>query len=686
MNAARPTWSRVGGVLVSVLLATAPLSPTLAYATASVDKTETVHVQTDPAGTVSQVTVENLLANDAQADQLADRSTLTDIVPKDDEQSFAQGSGGNMTWTTGGKEVSYEGSTSQQPPVKISVSYQLDGSPVDPSKLAGATGHLDIRIDYANESQSTRTVGSDQRTMSTPFVCMTIAMLDGDVFRNVEVENGRLVDDGDALAVIGVATPGLKESLNLDPDTIDFDLPDHLTISADVTDLALDPIYTIVTPELFTDIDTNDLGLDMARQDDEGTDALEDAMGKLIDGSSTLGTALRQLASGSDQINGGVAEFIAKISALPSGMTQLTEGIKGLSDGLTVASGAAGQLSEGASGVSGLAQASLGGVDQAKASISTAGSRVNELKEALKSMRGTKEAIGSASTAASKAHEAASDAHEGLSAVSADVEQQKAAVAGSLDQATAELDKLEAISIEGLSEEQQKQLDQANAAIAAAKADAGEQIAAARGCLDAVTVELPEGLEADIEALDGATKQLEESKSKIGGSAQALDGADKASEAIGGAQASLDAARGAIEGVAGGSSSVSDGASQLAASLAQASTGASQLADGMGGLSEAAPQMVDGMGALAQGLGQLSTGLKATADGSDQLTDGLSTFDREGIAKVVDALRDMNDDMGGITDRLDALRDSARDYDNFSGKADGQTSAVRFIFKTEQIG
>ena len=96
-----------------------------------------------------------------------------------------------------------------------------------------------------------------------------------------------------------------------------------------------------------------------------------------------------------------------------------------------------------------------------------------------------------------------SDAHEGLSAVSADVEQQKAAVAGSLDQATAELDKLEAISIEGLSEEQQKQLDQANAAIAAAKADAGEQIAAARGGLDAVTVELPEGLEADIEALDG---------------------------------------------------------------------------------------------------------------------------------------------------------------------------------------
>ena len=685
MNAARPTWSRVGGVLVSVLLATAPLSPTLAYAAASVDKTETVHVQTDPTGTVSQVTVEDLLANDAQADQLQDRSTLQDIVPKDDDQSFAQGADGSLTWTTKGKQVSYEGSTSQQPPVRISVSYQLDGAPVDPSKLAGASGHLDIRIDYANESQSTRTVGSEQRTMSTPFVCMTIAMLDSDVFRNVVVENGRLVDDSGALAVIGLATPGLKESLDLDPDTIDLDLPDHLTISADVTDLALDPIYTIVTPELFTDIDTDDLNLDTGDLN-EGTDKLEDAMGKLIDGSSALGSALRQLASGSDQINGGVAEFISKISALPSGMTQLTEGIKGLSDGITVASGAASQLSEGASGVSALAQGSLGGIDQAKVAVSTAAGKVGELKEALKGIQDTKKAVGDASSAAAKAHEAASDAHEGLSAVSSDVEQQKAAVADSLDQASAKLDGLGTISIEGLTEEQQEQLDQANAAIAAAKADASEQIAAARGGLDSVTVTLPESLETDIETLDTATKQLDESKGKIGGSAQALDGADRASEAIGGAQASLDAARGALEGVAGGSSSVSDGAARLASALDQASTGASQLSGAMGGLSDAAPKMLDGMGALAQGLGQLSTGLKATADGSDQLTDGLSTFDQEGIAKLVDALRDMDDDMGGITDRLDALRDSAQDYDNFSGKAEGQTSTVRFIFKTEQIG
>lgn len=685
MQAAPPTWSRVGGVLVSILLATSPLSPTMAYAAASVDKTETVHVQTDAAGAVTQVTVDDLLANDAQAAQIEDRSTLSDISPKDDGQSFAQGTDGNLTWTTGGKQVSYEGSTSQQPPVRVTVSYQLDGAPVEPSKLAGATGHLDIRIDYANELPATHAAGSDQHLVSTPFVCMTIVMLDSDVFRNVTVENGRLVDDSGTLAVIGFAVPGLKESLDLDPDLVDLDLPDHLQISADVTDLALDPIYTIVTPELFTDIDTDDLDLDMGDLD-EGSDKLEDAMGRLIDGSSALGTALRQLASGSDQINGGVAEFMAKISALPSGMAQLTEGIKGLSEGISVASSAAGQLAEGASGVSGLAQSSLAGVGQAKADVSTANGKVNELKQALKGIDGTRKAVSEASSAAAKAHEAASDAHEGLSSVSADVEQQKAAVTDNLDQATTELDKLEAITIDGLTEEQQEQLDKANAAIAAAKAATGERIVAAQDGLDSVTVVLPEGLEADVRTLEEAKEKLDESKGKIGDSASALDGADKASEAIGNAQASLDSAHGALEGVAGGSASVSDGASQLASSLDQASVGASQLSAGLGGLSDAAPQMLDGMSALAQGLGQLSTGLKATADGSDQLTDGLSTFDREGIAKLVDSLRDMDDDMGDITDRIDALRDSAQDYDNFSGKAEGQTGTVRFIFKTEQIG
>ena len=70
MFKSRPTWSRIGGVLVSVALVTSQVSPTLALAAASVDKAETVHVQLDGSGQVSSIRVEDLLANDGGAQQI----------------------------------------------------------------------------------------------------------------------------------------------------------------------------------------------------------------------------------------------------------------------------------------------------------------------------------------------------------------------------------------------------------------------------------------------------------------------------------------------------------------------------------------------------------------------------------------------------------------------------------------
>ena len=70
MFKSRPTWSRIGGVLVSVALVTSQVSPTLALAAASVDKAETVHVQLGGSGQVSSIRVEDLLANDGGAQQI----------------------------------------------------------------------------------------------------------------------------------------------------------------------------------------------------------------------------------------------------------------------------------------------------------------------------------------------------------------------------------------------------------------------------------------------------------------------------------------------------------------------------------------------------------------------------------------------------------------------------------------
>ena len=45
---------------------------------------------------------------------------------------------------------------------------------------------------------------------------LTGVLLDGDVFSNVEVSNGKLVNDGDRIIAAGLAFPGLQENLGID--------------------------------------------------------------------------------------------------------------------------------------------------------------------------------------------------------------------------------------------------------------------------------------------------------------------------------------------------------------------------------------------------------------------------------------------------------------------------------------
>ena len=81
--------------------------------------------------------------------------------------------------------------------------------------------------------------------------------------------------------------------------------------------------------------------------------------------------------------------------------------------------------------------------------------------------------------------------------------------------------------------------------------------------------------------------------------------------------------------------------------------------------------------------GDLSAGARSAAQGSDELAQGLVAFDREGLAKVVDTI---DNDIGGFKARLSALSSAARSYDNFSGKAPGTPSSVKFVFETAAVG
>ena len=70
--------------------------------------------------------------------------------------------------------------------------------------------------------------------MYTPFTMVTAMMLPGDEYTNVTIDNGRILSDGDKNIVVGLGFPGLEENLNLSSEDLDIEIPDSITITADV--------------------------------------------------------------------------------------------------------------------------------------------------------------------------------------------------------------------------------------------------------------------------------------------------------------------------------------------------------------------------------------------------------------------------------------------------------------------
>ena len=86
---------------------------------------------------------------------------------------------------------------------------------ISPAELAGKSGQVRIRFDYENTATETVTVKKKAYEIQTPFLVMSALILPSDIFSNIEVENGKLMQMDEQNMVIGYAMPGLADSLQL---------------------------------------------------------------------------------------------------------------------------------------------------------------------------------------------------------------------------------------------------------------------------------------------------------------------------------------------------------------------------------------------------------------------------------------------------------------------------------------
>ncbi len=299
-----------------------------------ITKDETVYVLASADGSVKKIIVSDWIKNALSTVSLKDSTNLSNIENVKGNESYTL-SGNAKVWDAQGNDIYYQGNIEKELPVGLTVTYKLDGKTVSAKEIAGKSGKVSIRFDYDNRQYETVKIDGKDEKIYVPFAMLTGMLLDNGKFRNVEVTNGKLINDGDRTAVVGIALPGFQDNLGIGKDKID--IPDYVEITADATDFEFGMTVTIATNEIFNNLDTSKL---------DSVSGLTDSIGELKSG-------MKQLLDGSSTLYGGICTLLDKSKELVSGITKLADGAKALKDGAIAANDGAGQLKVGAAELAG---------------------------------------------------------------------------------------------------------------------------------------------------------------------------------------------------------------------------------------------------------------------------------------------------------------------------------------------
>ena len=357
--------------------------PAVAFAADSgVTKEETVYVVTDSTGAQTDVIVSDHLMNKGKSKTISDETTLSDIENVKGEETFSQ-NGDDLTWDAEGNSIYYQGTTTEEVPVTMDVTYRLDGKTVSGSELQGKSGKAEITIRYENSAEYNGT--------TVPFIVLTGMVVTDESFKNVKISKGKVIDDGDKLMIVGMAAPGLAQTLGMGES--ELGIGSSVTITGDADKFAVEDMMTVVTNAFFEDIDSG--GIDLEYDDqiaalNKGSKQLVDGSAKLYDGLNKLNgkmpglkSGIGDLKEGADKLNKGTKDAQEGATALNTGIQML----KDLPDELSVMVQKLQQMK----GVADTLYASMGsiqsGIDTAVAALNSASTSQQDVINYLKDLR-----------------------------------------------------------------------------------------------------------------------------------------------------------------------------------------------------------------------------------------------------------------------------------------------------------
>ncbi|MBR3954277.1 MAG: hypothetical protein IKJ63_02245 [Clostridia bacterium] len=236
------------------------IQPVFTETPATVKKTEVVYVTLDGNGAFRSATVSDWLHTDRPNVRVEDISSLTDIenVKSEILPVFEEG---KVIWNMDETDLYYSGTTTEQPPVAISVRYFLNGVEYSAADIAGKSGTVTIKISMKNNKTATikdSRTGESMFEVSLPVLVAGLAILPEDDFDAITTEGVTCIGDGSKQIAVTLGLPGFSESLGLD--TMDFEdleglkMTGESSITLTTDNFKLTNMYFVMLPLCSMDI------------------------------------------------------------------------------------------------------------------------------------------------------------------------------------------------------------------------------------------------------------------------------------------------------------------------------------------------------------------------------------------------------------------------------------------------
>ena len=636
-------------------------------------KSETVYSNLDSNGKAYKTIVSTQLTNEDKSDKITDISNLLNIENTNGDETFKK-EGNQIVWDSNGNNIYYKGESDKQLPVECKITYELNGEEISAEELKGKSGNVKIKINYTNNEKHIVSINGKQVTMYTPFIIVAGTKIDNAKNKNIQITNGKIVDNGESTLAVGIAMPGMQENIGISKSKID--IPEEIEISMETEDFEMGNIIAVVAVKGIDEDLTSDLN-SMYSQINE----LANASNEILAGANQLKEGTSELVSGVDQLKDGTGAAYAGSKQIKDEVEESTKNLKNDNtpaiDSKTLeaikaqAMQSATLSDEQKAGIAAQAKAAATLSDEQKAGIAAQAKAGAKLTDAQKAGIAAQAKAAAKLTDAQKAEIAAQAklTDEQKAKITA---QAKAGAEFTETQKTAIIEQAQKKYTETLTEAE-KQLILTVAQNTAYQTATTTALAVAESTAEATALKVAQSVAestAEATALKVA-QSVAESTAEATAQTVAQSTATQTAETT-----ALTVAQSTATQTAGATATQT--ATQVGNQAKQKFT--NQVVSQMSTLGTALDELTNGLANIDNGVSALSVGTNKLDSGALQLANGVKTFNEQGISKINNLV---NGDLRNIASRVEKMNELANEYNNYAGIQNGMAGEVKFIMITD---